>query len=169
MPSGLDTENVRMAIVAPPSPKQDDVATTTFLLAVARSSTHPLASLSPVPVSVVVLVLLTAELLCRTDLLMVRSRDIPHLKTASSTTTHIHKNATQATLVAICECLATDRNVPPTAPMHTVQRVARCPAGRSRACDIVKISGVSCISRGSFLERVCIKRMRHGIGDELCA
>lgn len=153
MPSGLDTENVSVAIVPPPSARQTDVATTIFLFAAARSSIRPPRALSPVPNedSFVVIVPRTAELRCWVDVLMVRSRDVPHLKTTSSTTTHMHTKATQATLVAACGRLATDRIVPIKAPMHTTQRITCCPTGRSSAFDIAMISGVSCISRGSFL------------------
>lgn len=85
---------------------------------------------------------------------MVRNRDVPHLQTARSTTTHIHMKATQATLVAVSGRPAAERMVPATAPMHPKQRVAYHPAGRSSTFDIATISGVSCVRRGSFLRNV---------------
>lgn len=131
MPSGLARENVRMPIVAPPSARQNDVIITIFFLAPTRS-----VSCRPVPFSSVLLsvklpLVPAAGLLlfCSKDVSMVPTRDIPHFKTASSTMMHMHRKATQATLVAVCGYPAEDRTVPATAPMQTEQRVACCPIG----------------------------------------
>lgn len=148
MPSGLDTENKSMTTVPTPSTRQNDVAIRMFFLAATRSSNRLRLPFSSAPVALPVLRgMLGDGLFCSMDLLMVRSRDVPHLKTARSTTMHMHTKATHVTLVAVCGCLATDRIDPTKAPMHTAQRVAYCPAGRSSASDIAMISGVSCISR----------------------
>lgn len=160
MPNGLDTENRSMARVVPPSSRQDAVAVRIFFLAAKRLSSCPPLAPSSFPAAAVVVVLPvtvdTVKLVCpcSIDLLMVRRRAVPHLQTDRSTTTHMHMKATQATLVAVCECLAADRMVPAKAPMHTTNRVACCPSGRSSALDIAMISGVCCFSRGSFLEEV---------------
>lgn len=156
MPNGLDTENRSMTTVPAPSTRQTDVAITIFFLAAKRSSSRPPLSWISFPAAVIFLVLVADELFRSIDLSMVRSRDRPHLKTASRTITHIHTKATQATSVAVCECLAADRIVPTKAPMHTTQRVACCPTGRSSAFDTAMISGVSCTSRESFLTNVSI-------------
>lgn len=156
MPSGLDMENTSMTTIPTPKTRQNDVANRIFLLATKRLSSRPPLRVSSFFAAIPGFALPGVGLLwfCSKDLLMVRSRDMPQTRTARSTTEHMHTKAAHATMVAVCGYLATDKIVPATAPRHTTQRVACCPAGRSSAFDIAMISGVSRISRGSFLANV---------------
>ena len=82
-PSGLDTQNMSMVTAPTPTALQNDVVTRIFFLATRRSSGRPPLALSPfagvVPLE---LAMSAVNPFFSNDLLMVRSSDVPHLRTS---------------------------------------------------------------------------------------
>ncbi|CAN0558742.1 unnamed protein product, partial [Ectocarpus sp. 12 AP-2014] len=115
-----------------------------FFLAAFKSCSDP-----TVPATMLLL-LSERTTLFRKYLFTVCKRAVALFKMMKSQNTIRPRNATAETMQAACKLLAAARTVATAGPTHITVLDTNNPAGRSSASDIVSISGVSRISRGSL-------------------